>query len=92
VSSNGMVYVIDDDSALRDSLSFCSLLRGCRFVCRLGRGLPRGAAAACRGCILTDIRMQGLDVLSFVPPPRNRHGIPVIVMTGMATCRLPSRR
>jgi len=62
VSSNGMVYVIDDDSALRDSLSF--LLASSGLSVRLFDSAEAFLAAPpplAEGCILTDIRMQGLD-------------------------------
>jgi two-component system response regulator FixJ len=84
VSSNGMVYVIDDDSALRDSLSF--LLASSGLSVRLFDSAEAFLAAPpplAEGCILTDIRMQGLDGIELLCRLRETgHGIPVIVMTG----------
>jgi two-component system response regulator FixJ len=86
MSQSSLVYVIDDDPAMRDSLDF--LLGAAGFAVRLfenaeaflgelpGLGL---------GCVLTDVRMPGTDgiellrLLNAAPGPNK---LPVIVMTG----------
>jgi two-component system response regulator FixJ len=84
VSSNGTVYVIDDDSALRDSLSF--LLASSGLPARLFDSAEAFFAARpplAEGCILTDVRMRGLDGIDLLRRLRETgHSIPVIVMTG----------
>jgi two-component system response regulator FixJ len=84
VNSNGIVYVIDDDSALRDSLSF--LLASSGLSVRLFDSAEAFLAAPpplTEGCVLTDIRMQGLDGIELLRRLREAgHAIPLIVMTG----------
>jgi two-component system response regulator FixJ len=82
--SSSLVHVIDDDSALRDSLDF--LLRSAGFSVKLFESaeafleaLPRIAG----GCVVTDVRMQGLNGVELVRRLRQtRNAMPVIVMTG----------
>ncbi len=85
MSSPNIVYVIDDDSALRDSISF--LLASAGMSVQLFDSAEAFLAAApstlSGGCILTDIRMQGLDGIELLRRLREAgHKIPVIVMTG----------
>ncbi len=85
MSSPNIVYVIDDDSALRDSISF--LLASAGMSVQLFDSAEAFLAAApstlAGGCILTDIRMQGLDGIELLRRLREAgHKIPVIVMTG----------
>jgi len=84
VSSEGIVYVIDDDSALRDSLSF--LLASSGFTVQPFDSAEAFLAASppmAGACVLTDVRMQGLDGLGLLRQLREAgHGIPVVVMTG----------
>jgi two-component system, LuxR family, response regulator FixJ len=80
------VYVIDDDAAMRDSLDF--LLGAAGFSVRLFDSaqiflseLP-GLAS---GCVVTDIRMPGLDGIELLRQLNTGTGarkLPVIVMTG----------
>jgi len=69
--------LIDDDSALRDSLSF--LLASSGLSVRLFDSAEAFLARRrrLRGCILTDIRMQGLDGIELLCRLRETgHGIP----------------
>jgi two-component system response regulator FixJ len=78
------VHVIDDDVAMRDSLDF--LLKSAGFDVHLfdsaeaflgTKPLPDGA------CVITDIRMRGLDGLELLERLRSKGDhVPVIVMTG----------
>lgn len=80
------VFVIDDDQAARESLTF--LLRTEGITCR-----AYGSAAAFlqqlqpiqQGCIVTDVRMPGMDGISLV---HRLHEIgcrmPIVVITGHA--------
>jgi two-component system response regulator FixJ len=87
------VYVVDDDDAVRDSLLFLLDVsglpaQGFAGVAAFLAALPKGAA----GCIVTDLRMPGLDgtdLLGLLPA----RGIflPVIVMTGHANAEGAAR-
>jgi two-component system response regulator FixJ len=85
-SSEGTVYVVDDDTAVRESLE--ALLSSVGFETVLfgdaadflQRFEPSGAA-----CILLDVRMPGMDGLTLLERlGDNRKGIPVVIMTGHA--------
>ncbi|MBX9710386.1 MAG: response regulator transcription factor FixJ [Xanthobacteraceae bacterium] len=80
------VYVIDDDPAMRDSLDF--LLRSAGFDVTLFESAQiflDTSATIEIGCVLTDVRMPGIDGIELLRrlngEPRMRR-IPVIVMTG----------
>jgi two-component system response regulator FixJ len=85
MSQSSLVYVIDDDPAMRDSLDF--LLGAAGFAVRLFENAEAflGALPGLGvGCVLTDVRMPGTDgiellrLLNAAGPNR----LPVIVMTG----------
>jgi two-component system, LuxR family, response regulator FixJ len=84
VDSNGLVYVIDDDSALRDSFSFLLVSSG--FSVQSFDSAEAFLAAApplTEGCILTDVRMPGLDGIELLHRLRDSgQAIPLIIMTG----------
>ena len=81
-----VVHVVDDDSAIRDSLSF--LLDTANIVSRTYDSAAALLIRADRlepGCILTDVRMpemNGLEMVRRLDEIGVRH--PVIVMTGHA--------
>jgi len=81
-----VVHVVDDDPAVRDSLSF--LLETADITARTYDSGPAILARADRlepGCILTDVRMpemNGLEMVRRLNDLGVRH--PVIVMTGHA--------
>jgi two-component system, LuxR family, response regulator FixJ len=78
------VYVVDDDPAMRDSLAF--LLESAGFSIELFESalsfveiLP-GAAS---GCVLTDVRMPGMDGLELLRHIKDsKPSLSVVVMTG----------
>lgn len=80
-----VVHVVDDDEAVRDSLRF--LLEAADFAVRTHASAEAllSAAPRCPGCVLTDVRMPGVDGLELL---RRLHragvDLPVIVMTGHA--------
>jgi len=82
----GLVHVIDDDSAVRDSLAF--LLGAAEFEVRTydsALAFLSVAPTLEAGCILTDVRMPELDGLALQRRLNEaRIGLPVIVMTGHA--------
>src|SRR5271156_6711075 len=86
VSNDAPVYVIDDDDAVRDSLTF--LLDAAGFAVRSFASAlaflafePKPAA----GCIVSDIRMPEMDGIE-MQQLLDRHGIrlPIIFITGHA--------
>jgi len=85
-SAERTVFVVDDDEAALDSLVL--LLRPEQLN-------PRGFSSAnqflatvapeCRGCVISDVRMPGMDGVELLKTLKGMHSIlPVIVMTGHA--------
>ncbi len=84
MASSPVVYVVDDDDAVRKSLRF--LLTSADMDTRLfesGVELLDEVASLVPGCIVTDVRMPGIDGLELVRRLRGM-GVshPVIVITG----------
>ncbi|MDH2347182.1 MULTISPECIES: response regulator FixJ [unclassified Bradyrhizobium] len=84
MTTKGHVYVIDDDEGMRDSLNFlldCSGFRVTLFdnaQCFL-EALPDLAF----GCVVSDIRMPGLDGIELLKRMKARHSaFPIVIMTG----------
>ena len=78
-----VVYVVDDDSAVRDSLKFSLELEGYRVVtCSGGAEMLAVPALAAEGCLVLDYHlhdMNGLDLLEIL---RTRHvALPAILVT-----------
>jgi two-component system, LuxR family, response regulator FixJ len=84
MSQNAKVYVIDDDPAMRDSLEF--LLGSAGFSVRLfdsAQGFLDELANLDAGCVLTDVRMPGIDGMELLRKlSSGARKLPVIVMTG----------
>jgi two-component system response regulator FixJ len=84
MSQDAAVHVIDDDEAVRRSLAFLFETAGLAVCCHeSAEAFLRLAPALKAGCVLTDLRMPGLDGLAL----QRRLGelglhLPVIVMTG----------
>lgn len=86
MSSGAIVYVVDDDLGVRKALSFLLVSAG------LNVRLYASATAFLkevndlgRCCIVTDVRMPGIDGLEFIRRLNERGlTVPVIVMTGHA--------
>ncbi len=79
-----VVYVVDDDEAVRDSLAV--LLESEGFAvhsCASAEALRQAAPLGRRGCILLDVRMPGEDGLSLLAWLGGQpNGLPVIMITG----------
>jgi len=90
MAGNDLVHVVDDDVEVRKSLGF--LLATADFAVRLHESATAFLATATDdidGCIVTDVRMPGIDGIEFLRQLRARgHRIPVIVMTGHADVAL----
>ncbi|MGY0571952.1 response regulator FixJ [Bradyrhizobium sp. RDM12] len=84
MTTKGHVYIIDDDEAMRDSLNF--LLDSAGFGVTLFDNaqsflddLPRLAF----GCVVSDIRMPGLDGIELLKLMKDQHSpFPILIMTG----------
>jgi two-component system response regulator FixJ len=78
------VYVIDDDEAVRESLSL--LLESRALPVQTFASAPEFLAVAPsvpRGCVVTDLSMPGMDGLQLLQKLREHNlRLPVIVMTG----------
>lgn len=90
MAGNEVVHVVDDDVDVRKSLGF--LLATADFAVRLHESATAFLATApndIEGCILTDVRMPGIDGIEFLRQLRARgQTVPVIVMTGHADVAL----
>jgi two-component system, LuxR family, response regulator FixJ len=86
MQSSAMVHVIDDDEALRESLSF--LLNAAKFKVRAYESAEEFLDAmghAEPGCIITDVRMPGITGLELIRRLKAKHAaFPVIVISGHA--------
>lgn len=79
-----MVYVVDDDEAVRQGLQALLAVKGYEVETfdsaeALLATLPRDAA----GCVLADVRMPGMSGLELQRELKRRHpALPVVVITG----------
>ncbi|GAA3840710.1 response regulator FixJ [[Pseudomonas] carboxydohydrogena] len=82
--AEGLVYVIDDDQAMRDSLDF--LLESAGLKARLFESAVSFLEALPElgpGCIVSDVRMPNLDGLELLKRLRETgKSLPIIIMTG----------
>jgi two-component system, LuxR family, response regulator FixJ len=84
MSTDSIVHVIDDDSAMRESIEF--LLRTVKIraityesAAAFLEALPRGGG----GCVITDVRMPGMGGLELLRKLKDLQvALPVIVITG----------
>lgn len=87
------VYVVDDDEAIRRSLSFMLRTSGHKVdLFTQGEEFLKVVARLEPGCVLLDIRMPGMDGLE-VQQALAEHGVtlPVIIMTGHGDVALAVR-
>jgi two-component system response regulator FixJ len=82
--NKGKVYVIDDDDAMRDSLNF--LLESAGFDVTLFDSALNFLDVFAElefGCVVSDVRMPGLDGIELLKRMKIQHGaFPVVIMTG----------
>jgi two-component system response regulator FixJ len=84
--NEAVVHVVDDDVAVRQSLSFLLASDGLP-VClhESASSFLENVKEASAGCIVTDVRMPGIDGIEFLRRlRRSGFSLPVIVMTGHA--------
>jgi two-component system response regulator FixJ len=77
------VHVVDDDAAVRDALSVLLQTAGFKVQTYDDAATFLAVAGTAAGCVLTDVRMPGLDGLELQLRLRDQGvRLPVIVMTG----------
>lgn len=93
VPVNQTVFVIDDDEGARESLTF--LLRSEGLTCRAfasAEPFLDQLRPDHEGCVVTDLRMPGMDGLQLMERLGERGcGMPVVLLTGHADVRLAVR-
>lgn len=79
-----LIHLVDDDAAVRRSVSFMLKTMGFRVrIYDTGDALLKSSRALENGCILLDIRMPGMDGLEVQQAlQREGVGLPVVIMTG----------
>lgn len=84
MTTKGIIYVIDDDDAMRDSLNFLLDSSGYSVILfddaqRFMDALP-GLAF---GCVVSDVRMPGIDGIELLKRMKAQHSpFPILIMTG----------
>jgi two-component system, LuxR family, response regulator FixJ len=84
MNDKAVIHVIDDDAAMRDSLAFLLDVNGFRPLTYDSANAFLGKAAAdIRGCVVSDIRMPGMNGIELVRKLRSEgSACPVILITG----------
>jgi two-component system response regulator FixJ len=84
MTTKGIIYVIDDDDAMRDSLNF--LLDSSGYSVTLFDDAQRFLEALpglAFGCIVSDVRMPGIDGIELLKRMKAQHSpFPILIMTG----------
>ena len=84
MTTKGHDYVIDDDEAMRDSLNF--LLDSSGFSVRLfetAQGFLDALPGLAFGCVVSDVRMPGLDGIELLKRMKaTQSPFPIVIMTG----------
>lgn len=84
MAEKAKVYVIDDDEAMRDSLNF--LLDSSGFEVTLfedAQGFLNAVPKLSFGCVVSDVRMPGIDGIELLKRMKAEHSsFPIVVMTG----------
>jgi two-component system, LuxR family, response regulator FixJ len=84
MASKGKVYVVDDDEAMRDSLKF--LLDSAGFEVSLfetAQDLLSVLPSLKFGCVVSDVRMPGMDGIELLKRMKACHSaFPIVIMTG----------
>ena len=85
MTADGTVHVVDDDQAVRDSLTFLLRVAGFTVASYPSADAFLLTASQGAGCVVIDVRMPGMGGLELQEElTRRGRRIPVIVMTGHA--------
>ena len=84
MNANSVIYVVDDEDAVRTSLATLLQIHGFSTeVCRSGDEFLERVDAAKPGCALVDLRMPGLDGIGLLGKMAETNiRLPVVMMTG----------
>lgn len=83
------VHVIDDDAAVRDALVFLLSTENLAATAYDAAAPFLAVSAAASGCVITDVRMPGMDGLELTRRLKATGvGLPVIIITGHADVAL----
>ncbi|MET4323168.1 two-component system response regulator FixJ [Bradyrhizobium sp. JR4.1] len=84
MTTKGIIYVIDDDEAMRDSLNF--LLETSGFAVTLfnnAQSFLDALPGLAFGCVVSDVRMPGLDGIELLKRLKAQHcPFPILIITG----------
>ncbi|WP_456621381.1 MULTISPECIES: response regulator FixJ [unclassified Bradyrhizobium] len=84
MTTKGIIYVIDDDEAMRDSLNF--LLDSAGFGVTLfdnAQSFLDALPGLAFGCVVSDVRMPGLDGIELLKRMKAQQcPFPILIMTG----------
>ncbi len=84
MTANGVVHIVDDDEAVRQSLAF--MLSSAGLAVRVydsALAFLSGLASPQSGCLITDIRMPGMSGIDLLKTLRDKSvSMPAIVITG----------
>jgi two-component system, LuxR family, response regulator FixJ len=84
MTANGVVHIVDDDDAVRQSLAF--LLSSAGLPVRLydsASAFLAGLSTPQDGCLITDVRMPGMSGIDLLKALREKaYSMPAIVITG----------
>ena len=84
MNEESKIYIVDDDEAVRNALSFLMKAEGLPAqVYASAEEFLAALTPATQGCLLVDVRMPGMSGLHLQQRLRQDHvGLPVIIMTG----------
>ncbi|MBR0733282.1 response regulator transcription factor FixJ [Bradyrhizobium barranii subsp. barranii] len=84
MTTKGIIYVIDDDEAMRDSLNFLLESSGYKVVLfDAAQGFLDALPGLLFGCVVSDVRMPGLDGIELLSRMNAQHSpFPILIMTG----------
>lgn len=91
--SEGTVFIVDDDEAVRESLSALLISTGLHVIAfASAEAFLLGYTPVQVSCAIVDLRMPGMDGMTLLEHLRNRGvNLPVIVVTGHADVPLAVR-